>query len=181
MSEKSPKNIKNTCKTNIYKFRANSKKAQQVNPSPFKSAQVPWTYFDIVVVILHARQIPVLCLCLDVSVRRRRSMNMYNVGPRGRCEPSPVTVVQCRIQVTRTEMPCVRNEEYHFWSHLATHLSTRILIWADQEQSCDPMKPNSVAGSSGAYANLVNLEVRWEEPYRKDSQGGSYRKDWKVW
>ena len=45
MSEKSPKNIKNTCKTNIYKFRANSKKAQQVNPSPFKSAQVPWTYF----------------------------------------------------------------------------------------------------------------------------------------
>ena len=47
MSEKSPKNIKNTCKTNIYKFRANSKKAQQVNPSPFKSAQVPWTYFFI--------------------------------------------------------------------------------------------------------------------------------------
>ena len=46
MSEKSPKNIKNTCKTNIYKFRANSKKAQQVNPSPFKSAQVPWTYFS---------------------------------------------------------------------------------------------------------------------------------------
>ena len=45
MSEKSPKNIKNTCKTNIYKFRANSKKAQQVNSSPFKSAQVPWTYF----------------------------------------------------------------------------------------------------------------------------------------
>ena len=45
MSEKSPKNIKNTCKTNIYKFRANSKKTQQVNPSPFKSAQVPWTYF----------------------------------------------------------------------------------------------------------------------------------------
>ena len=45
MSEKSPKNIKNTCKTNIYKFRANSKKAHQVNPSPFKSAQVPWTYF----------------------------------------------------------------------------------------------------------------------------------------
>ena len=45
MSEKSPKDIKNTCKTNIYKFRANSKKAQQVNPSPFKSAQVPWTYF----------------------------------------------------------------------------------------------------------------------------------------
>ena len=45
MSEKSPKNIKNTCKTIIYKFRANSKKAQQVNPSPFKSAQVPWTYF----------------------------------------------------------------------------------------------------------------------------------------
>ena len=45
MSEKSPKNIKNTSKTNIYKFRANSKKAQQVNPSPFKSAQVPWTYF----------------------------------------------------------------------------------------------------------------------------------------
>ena len=45
MSEKSPKNIKNTCKSNIYKFRANSKKAQQVNPSPFKSAQVPWTYF----------------------------------------------------------------------------------------------------------------------------------------
>ena len=45
MSEKSTKNIKNTCKTNIYKFRANSKKAQQVNPSPFKSAQVPWTYF----------------------------------------------------------------------------------------------------------------------------------------
>ena len=45
MSEKSPKNIKNTCKTNIYKFRANSKKAQQVNPSPFKSAQVPWTFF----------------------------------------------------------------------------------------------------------------------------------------
>ena len=45
MSEKSPKNIKNTCKTNIYKFRANSKKAQQVNPSPFKSARVPWTYF----------------------------------------------------------------------------------------------------------------------------------------
>ena len=45
MSEKSAKNIKNTCKTNIYKFRANSKKAQQVNPSPFKSAQVPWTYF----------------------------------------------------------------------------------------------------------------------------------------
>ena len=33
-------------KTNIYKFRANSKKAQQVNPSPFKSAQVPWTYFS---------------------------------------------------------------------------------------------------------------------------------------
>ena len=47
MSEKSPKNIKNTCKTNIYKFRANSKKAQQVNPSPFKSAQVPWTYFFV--------------------------------------------------------------------------------------------------------------------------------------
>ena len=46
MSEKSPKDIKNTCKTNIYKFRANSKKAQQVNPSPFKSAQVPWTYFS---------------------------------------------------------------------------------------------------------------------------------------
>ena len=45
MSEKSPKDIKNTCKTNIYKFRANSKKAQQVNPSPFKSAQVPWTFF----------------------------------------------------------------------------------------------------------------------------------------
>ena len=45
MSEKSRKNIKNTCKTNIYKFRANSKKTQQVNPSPFKSAQVPWTYF----------------------------------------------------------------------------------------------------------------------------------------
>ena len=47
MGEKSPKNIKNTCKTNIYKFRANSKKAQQVNPSPFKSAQVPWTYFFV--------------------------------------------------------------------------------------------------------------------------------------
>ena len=47
MSEKSQKNIKNTCKTNIYKFRANSKKAQQVNPSPFKSAQVPWTYFFV--------------------------------------------------------------------------------------------------------------------------------------
>ena len=48
MGEKSPKNIKNTCKTNIYKFRANSKKAQQVNPSPFKSAQVPWTYFSVI-------------------------------------------------------------------------------------------------------------------------------------
>ena len=46
MGEKSPKNIKNTCKTNIYKFRANSKKAQQVNSSPFKSAQVPGTYFS---------------------------------------------------------------------------------------------------------------------------------------
>ena len=49
MSEKSQKNIKNTCKTNIYKFRANSKKAQQVNPSPLKSAQVPWTYFLLIV------------------------------------------------------------------------------------------------------------------------------------
>ena len=46
MSEKSSKNIKNTCKTNIYKFRANSKKAQQVNPSSFKSAQDPWTYLS---------------------------------------------------------------------------------------------------------------------------------------
>ena len=37
--------ISKTPAKRIYKFRANSKKTQQVNPSPFKSAQVPWTYF----------------------------------------------------------------------------------------------------------------------------------------
>ena len=34
-------------KRNIYKVTANSKKAQQVNPEPFKPAQVPWTYFSV--------------------------------------------------------------------------------------------------------------------------------------
>ena len=37
----------NLLMTLIDLVRANSKKAQQVNPSPFKSAQVPWTYFFI--------------------------------------------------------------------------------------------------------------------------------------
>ena len=69
MSEKSSKNIKNTCKTNIYK--ANSKKAQQVNPSPFKSAQVPWTYFFLVGGEGQKREIAIQWPSVPVLVARR--------------------------------------------------------------------------------------------------------------
>ena len=78
MSEKSPKNIKNTCKTNIYKFWANSKKAQQVNPSLFKSAQVPWTYFLFfdfenpgkVLEFFHSRKVGILIEIIDSTVEK---------------------------------------------------------------------------------------------------------------
>ena len=43
-------------KRNIYKVTTNSKKAHQVNPEPFKPAQVSWTYFFYVKTSQSARE-----------------------------------------------------------------------------------------------------------------------------
>ena len=123
MSEKSPKNIKNTCKTNIYKFRANSKKAQQVNPSPFKSAQVPWTYFFFTSHILRSLRSSVCeglkSLTLDRSNARAPRIDQITLIP----ENSPLPFISVwRDRSTKLTV----EHELSTWKNSSAELGTML-------------------------------------------------------